>query len=432
MSHRFLRKILRLFLIAMLIAGFPLSAGPTSAGPTRVPHAATFTVNSTADAVDANPGNGTCATAGGTCTLRAAIQEANALPGDDAILLPSGTYTLTIVGAGEDTAATGDLDITSNIVISSTGLTRPIVVGNGDRVIQITGTVTSTIFGITIQNGVGTGGGIWVSDPSSNLALNNSTVMSNTSDAGGGILNSGVLTITNSTVSGNTVFGMGGCAVGGGIANVGTLMLISSTVSGNSADGYGGGIYNDGTLAIINSTISGNSVSCFTGGGIYNGGFGGSGTITMSNSSVISNTAPSGTGGIANGNGMISLRNTILGGNTGTGGQPADCAGTVNSLGYNLIQSSGCFIVGSTSGNITGQSPKVAPLQDNGGPTFTHALLFGSSAIDAGNPTGCTGDLDVVLNADQRGVQRQRRCDIGAYEYDGPFFQVFLPVITRN
>src|SRR5437867_11074046 len=84
------------------------------AGPTR---AATFNVNSTTDAVDATPGDGACATAGPTpvCTLRAAIQEANALRGADVINLPAGTYTLTIPGRGEDHAATGDLDINDTV-----------------------------------------------------------------------------------------------------------------------------------------------------------------------------------------------------------------------------------------------------------------------------------------------------------------------------
>jgi CSLREA domain-containing protein len=67
-----------------------------------------FTVDSTLDAVDAAPGDGLCATGGGVCTLRAAIQEANALAGSDTIVVPAGTYTLTIAGQAENAAATGD------------------------------------------------------------------------------------------------------------------------------------------------------------------------------------------------------------------------------------------------------------------------------------------------------------------------------------
>src|SRR5438445_10327441 len=88
----------------------------------RVTYADTFTVNSTTDAVDANPGDGTCATAGSVCTLRAAIQEANAHAGDDTIDVPAGTYVLAIPPGGETTAAldasVGDLDITANATVT--------------------------------------------------------------------------------------------------------------------------------------------------------------------------------------------------------------------------------------------------------------------------------------------------------------------------
>src|SRR5438093_12159986 len=83
--------------------------------------AATFTVNDTADAVDAVPGDGSCATAASTCTLRAAIQEANANVGPDTIVVPAGTYLLTIAGQGEDAAATGDLDIRDDLTITGAG-----------------------------------------------------------------------------------------------------------------------------------------------------------------------------------------------------------------------------------------------------------------------------------------------------------------------
>jgi CSLREA domain-containing protein len=79
--------------------------------------ASTFTVDSTTDAVDANPGDAVCATAGGACTLRAAVQEANGLPGPDEVDIPAGTYRLAIDGAGEDAATTGDLDVTEQLTV---------------------------------------------------------------------------------------------------------------------------------------------------------------------------------------------------------------------------------------------------------------------------------------------------------------------------
>src|SRR4029079_14318295 len=75
--------------------------------------AATFVVNSTLDATDVLPGNGACSPATAVCTLRAAVQEANALPGTHVIVLPAGIYRLTIPGRGEVRGATGDLDIIS-------------------------------------------------------------------------------------------------------------------------------------------------------------------------------------------------------------------------------------------------------------------------------------------------------------------------------
>src|SRR5437867_2704086 len=120
--------------------------------------AMTFMVDSTADAVDAAPGDGTCATAGSACTLRAAIQEANALAGNDTIDVPAGTYTLGIPAGGETTvgldAAVGDLDITQNLTITGAGAATTIVDGGGaTRVFQEASSITVTISGLTMRNG---------------------------------------------------------------------------------------------------------------------------------------------------------------------------------------------------------------------------------------------------------------------------------------
>ena len=88
-------------------------------------HSALFIVDSISDAVDANPLDGICATVGATCTLRAAVQQANALDGEDMIILPAmalpSQYTLNLAGENEDAAATGDLDITSDVTIQGMG-----------------------------------------------------------------------------------------------------------------------------------------------------------------------------------------------------------------------------------------------------------------------------------------------------------------------
>ncbi len=240
---------------------------------------------------------------------------------------------------------------------------------------------------------------------------------------GGAIFNSGTLTLTQANITGNTIGNLccSGFGGGGGIENVGTLVISNSTISNNRIlGGFDGIAINniDGTLILDNSTISGNSGTAVSVDNFY-------GTVSL-NSSTVSNNS----NGIRNRAGSVTLRNSIVAGNNG-----ADCVndtgygGAVTSLGYNLIQSnSNCTLIAS---DLTGD-PRLGPLQNNGGSTPTHALLFGSPATDAGNPAGCTDNLGNPLNADQRGVPRARRCDIGAYEYDGPFFQAFLPLLTRD
>jgi hypothetical protein len=123
----------------------------------------------------------------------------------------------------------------------------------------------------------------------------------------------------------------------------------------------------------------------------------------------------------------VTLRNSILAGNTAP--SAPDCSGTLTSAGYNLIgEPAGCDFVSSIGDQLTADA-KLDAL--TGSPGY-HPLLFGSPAIDAGNPAGCRDNLGNPLDTDQRGVPRARQCDIGAYEYDGPYFQLFLPVIARN
>jgi CSLREA domain-containing protein len=152
----------------------------TFAPPTDV-LALGFTVNSTVDAIDVNPGDGLCATATAVCSLRAAIQETNARAGDDTITLPAGVYTLTIAGAGEEAAAAGDLEITSNLTIQGVG--NPVIDGNGtilfDRVFHITGPFVVSIVGVDVRGGraeLSAGGGIFVAGAAA-LTLTNTSVI---------------------------------------------------------------------------------------------------------------------------------------------------------------------------------------------------------------------------------------------------------------
>ena len=193
----------------------------------------------------------------------------------------------------------------------------------------------------------------------------------------GGIHATGLtnLTVTNSTISGNSAnTGFPGGDSGGGI--YGADLVENSTISGNSAATSGGGIYG-GVIEIVNSTISGNSAGT-SGGGIYNFPY----SFNVANSTITGNSAPSG-GGIYN-VGSVEVSNTIL--NAGASGENIfNSGGTITSIGYNLSSDDGGgYLTG--PGDQINTDPLLGPLQDNGGPTFTHALLPGSPAIDAGDP----------------------------------------------
>jgi hypothetical protein len=260
-------------------------------------------------------------------------------------------------------------------------------------------------------------------------------------DFGGGIANRGTLTLSNSTVTGNTVNSCpDGCTenpetAGGGIFNgnadgTAVLTISNSTVSDNYAVfGIGGGIANGvynfyhhesvpgGTVILSNSTVSGN-LSSLAGGGISNS-FGG--MLMVTNSTIAGNhVGESGDqsegGGIFSDNGLV-MRNTILAGNSAQYGP--DLSGILTSSGYNLF--------GNTNGgggydatDLRNVDPLLGPLHDNGGRTPTMALLAGSPALNAGDPA----QLGV---ADQRGVIRSGAVNIGDYQASATAFVLSAP-----
>ena len=290
------------------------------------------------------------------------------------------------------------------------------VYGEGATILSISNsTITGNISGSSTS--YGEGGGIY-NYVGSTLSLDNSTVSYNTASMnGGGVMNDNGTTdhITNCTIANNTAQGVGsGFYGGGGILNTaGEIDLISgTTISGNSGvslnQSYygGGGIFNYGEIVtIVNSTISGNSTNS-DGGGILNN----SKIDHIQNTTIANNTALDG-GGIfhASFGSFGELINTIIAGNTGLDFTEQ---ATVTSATYDLVQaSSGNSLVNGTNGNIVGLDPKLGPLANNGGPTWTMALLTGSPAIDAGTSTDAP-------STDQRGLPRPSGAgfDIGAYE----------------
>ena len=375
-------------------------------------HAATFTVDTTADAPDANPGDGVCDDGAGNCTLRAAIDEANALAGADTIALPVGTYTLT----------DGQLQISDDLTISGAGQATSFVDGGLVARVFFISSVTVDISGVTIQNGaIGNADGGGIINLRGSMTLTDVTVSSNSASSGGGITNvQGSMTLTNVTVSSNTAANSGG----GGILNVhGVMTLTNVTVSDNSDTTFagagtgGGGITNVGAMELTNVTVSGNSTIGF-GGGIVNGSsLAIGGVMTLTNVTVSGNTARVDGGGIFNGNGAVTLYNSIIANST-----PDNCAGSsaITSGGHNLEGADSCGFT--APGDLTNTDPLLGPLQDNGGTTETHALLPGSPAIDAIPVADCTDPLGNPITTDQRGVDRPQgtACDIGAYEFEPP------------
>jgi hypothetical protein len=229
-------------------------------------------------------------------------------------------------------------------------------------------------------------------------------------NSGSGVANrSAIVTIINSTISGNFVgnsggqFGTGGGIYTGGGKLPGNLTVINSTISGNFASLGGGGIASDfSSLTIVNSTISGNS----TGDPDYgNGGGIGASSVTVVNSTVTGNSAAI-CGGVCGG--TVEIGTTILNANAA-----GNIDGTVTSYGYNISSDDGGGLL-TGPGDQINTDPLLGPLLDNGGPTLTHLPLPSSPAIDAGDPNFVPPPIH-----DQRGPCFHRvfcRIDIGSVE----------------
>jgi hypothetical protein len=458
------------------VTGLTLVASPP-------PCPTVLNVNNNGDAGDARRGDRACATAGGTCTLRAAIQEANALPcgsieinlngvGSSISLgtaLPDVNHNVNIIGPGPDrltiqrspavgtpefrifTIGSGRSVTISGLAIANGRLTTgtPGTNSNDGAGVNNAGILTMTnvnVFG-NVSN-PGRGGGIF---SSSTLALNNCNIggiAAGKANTGGGIFSSN-LTMTGGSIVGNSG-GIGGgltlgagvldgvaitdntaSAEGGGIDVRSTAVFINCLIANNSAASKGGGVNNIGSLTILNSTISGNR-SGGSGGALENFG-GGSGiqlrnvTVTNNRSDFDNNGGETG-GGINANNALVSLNNSVVAANfRGSGTTADDISGTLNSSSsFNLIGTGGSGgMVDRTNNNQVGVSnPGLGALADNGGQTATHALLPASTAIDAGSNAFAVDHNGNVLSTDQRSTGFARivngTVDLGAVEAQGP------------
>jgi CSLREA domain-containing protein len=305
-----------------------------------------------------------------------------------------------------------------------------------------------TIRSLYGRGGVGKGGAIF---SSGTLSLLDSSLWDNQAiggtgarprgpgghGAGGALYATGKVFVYNSTFSNNEARGMGaiygsGDGLGGALYAMDTVFLVNSTFSGNNAKGGAGG---------INSSFIGGSPQ--VGGGLDGGnGYGGAiycahdtwaGNCTFANNAAKAgmpgfgfqgNSAAVGSGGAiyrpgtfvskntleVNRSGAVTVKNTLIA-NSSSGG---NCDGEINSEGYNLDSDGTCGL--KAAGDISKVNPGIGSLKSNGGATFTHALLQGSPAINAGNPAGCMDHDGVAIATDQRGRNRSGRCDIGAFE----------------
>jgi hypothetical protein len=367
-------------IVAAVCLGFAAYAGAASA--------AGFAVNVTWDAVDVFPGNGVCADAAGACTLRAAVQEANALPGFDTIKVPGGTYPLALLGPGEDLAATGDLDLKSELAIYGDGPRRTVIDGQqSDRIFDVNDSSVA-LSGLGIRNGVATlGAGIrsrW-----SKLNVRWSALYNNAAP------NAGFWPFIT-------------LGSGGGIYAVDTSLALSGvSLFSNRATEMGGAVYLGSSAAaaptssasLDNVTASSNSAR--RGGGIF------AHTVptTLRNDTIASNSSALG-GGIYWLNIPPRAYNTSVAYNSGQ-----DCSAFITSGANNNDTDKTCGFFG--VGDLPGVDPFLGPLTYLGAalPNWVRPQFAGSPLRDAGDPATCLA-TDEVGQARPIGAV----CDIGAYE----------------
>ncbi len=392
-----------------------------------------ITVTSLADNLDVD----------GQVTLREAIQAANTDLAVDGSTAGSGADVITFRDGLTGTVnlefffgGLGEMEISGALTITGNGSTNTIIDAQRfSRIFDITDTAGDvTLDSLTLRNGRTTGnnqngadntfsGGVIRSLSSGTLTVTRSMISGNSTtggDARGGAIyaQSGAVTVSQSTLSGNSTAGHN--AFGGAIASptVGNVTITNSTLSGNQVLGtgaYGGGAlyFDDGDVTITNSTITGNSANVGGGIGIFADDAGES--LTIRNSIIAGNTAATNPDftAPANPGTNLSVQNSLIGNNTGTA-LTEDQDGDAN----------GNFIGGSAANVI---NPQLGPLQNNGGPTFTHALLTGSLAINSGSNALAAG-----LTTDQRGAPIARifntTVDMGAYE----LFTIVVPIVVST
>ena len=351
----------------------------------------------------------------GAGSLRQAILDANVLAGADDIRFDPTVFNgaqaaITLASTLAIDVTNGDLAISgafgaSNVTVSGS---------NAVRVFDIAGDGNTTFDSLRIINGNASGNGGGINNNGNGVVtLTNSTVSGNTAGTGGGIFSNGDLTLTNSTVSGNTAGTGGGgifsfraltltnstvsgntANIGGGIYGYGAVTLTNSTVSGNTATSNGGGILGNGVVTLTNSTVSGNTATTSNGGGIL-----GNGAVTLTNSTVSANKANAASGGGIFSYGAVTLNNSTVSGNTAnTGGGGIISAGamtlTNSTVSGNTANFDGGGIWGSGAVTLTNSTVSGNTAGRNGGGIYGLAAVTLTNSTVSGNTANTGGGIN--------------------------------------
>lgn len=358
-----------------------------------------FRVDSTEDAVDVQPGDNLCAAERGICTLRAAIQESNAIPGLDTLLIPSGTYLLQRGDSREDMAAGGDLDIRDDIVILGTSAQDTVIDANqSDRAIDIfnvEGKVTQVrIGGITIRGGriiyAGGDGGCIFNE--GDLTLHDTVLTdcrsASIDGAGGAIFNAdGRLTLTRSLISDSFA------TSGGAIASTGFLDAANTAFRHNSATQGGGLFLPRGEVYLVEVDVDQNH-STRHGAGVHLGDHGAQGSpvsATILNSRITENVMeanqvagqadPQGAGIFVIAQSNLYVENSVIRGNRG-----ADQCFVCKVSGGGIYNENGVVVLNNVS-----VTENRAALWGGGIYNYTNGTLLVTGSTISGNRAGSFG-----------------------------------------
>jgi CSLREA domain-containing protein len=306
------------FTTAITLSSLLACSAPTGSAPNEL---TVINVTSTIDSVDNNPGDKLCADVQNRCSLRAAIMEANTVTGVQTINVPTGTYTLTLAGAGERISKTGDLNLITDINLIGADAATTVIDGGGlDRVLEVSNPAitqpTVTLKNLTVRAGTANGDGGGLLTANGNIRLENVTFSSNSSTGDGGGLRSlyGSIGLKNVRFLNNTAAGSGGgFASDTDAATVSDSQFTANTARSNT--GGGGGLYVGFATTVTNSSFNTNQASNGFGGGVL-----GHGRISIRTSSLTGNQAMNGGGAAIDYFSDLSIDSSSISANTATKG----------------------------------------------------------------------------------------------------------------